>query len=314
LEVNRRGSILSAADARGGLPWAYLAFALAWIVFGLKLVAYRWTGSVVVLSDALEGLVNIAAGAFALFAVSLAQQPPDDNHPYGHGKVEFLSAAIEGGLVVGAACVIAYEALLDLVRGPGIDAVRGGSVLLLASAAVNGTIGWALVRAGRRVGSVALEADGRHLLTDVVTSILAILALLLVSATGLAVLDPLIALGASLLVARTGVRLLRRAVGGMMDEADPDDLRLLRRALAEIDEPLVRGYRGLRSRHQGKLHQVDVALLIDSSISVGTAAAVARRVAQALKGALGAAAVSCRVEPWRGDPTSEAPEVSLGPE
>ena len=296
--MNREGDLLTAFDARGGLRWAWLAFGCGWLILGLKVLAYRWTGSVVVLSDALEGLVNVAAGGFALFAVYLAEQPADANHPYGHGKVEFLSAAIEGGLVLLAALAIAYEAGIDIVRGPEIGALRGGSLLLMASALANGALGWTLLRAGRRTDSLALEADGRHLLTDVVTSVLAVLALGLVSLTGMTILDPLLALGASVVVARTGIALLRGAIGGMMDEADPTDLANLESALERIDEPLVRGHRNLRSRHQGKVHQVDVELLVDSDLTVGRAAAVARRVAEALHRVLGSASVSCRIEPF----------------
>lgn len=286
--------------ARTAIGWARLALAGGCLVLVLKLAAYQWTGSVVVLSDALEGLVNIVAGAFMLYAVSFAVQPADDCHPYGHGKVEFLSAALEGGLISAAALAIAYQAGIDIWHGPRVHAPGAGALLVLIAAVINGLLGWALIRTGRRVGSVALEADGHHLVTDLVTSLLAILGLGLVVVTGMPILDPLLGLVAAAWVLWAGSRLLRRAIAGMMDEADPRDLEALEQALRAIEEPLVLGYRDLRSRHQGSLHHVEVELLMPPETPVGQAAAASRRVVRALEVALESAQISCRVAPREG--------------
>jgi cation diffusion facilitator family transporter len=272
----------------------------------LKLLAYEWTGSIVVLSDALEGLVNIVAGALALYAVTLARRPADANHPYGHGKVEFLSAAFEGGLLLAAALVIAFESSRELACGTVIHPSASGTALVALAALINGLLGWLLIRAGRRANSPAIEADGHHLVADLLTSIFALAGLALVQWTGVDLLDPLLALIAAAWVGFTGVRLMRRAIGGVMDEADPHDLALLHAVLQKLDEPAVRGYRRLRLRHQGSVHQVEVELLLTPATSIGAAGAIAERVTPLLEAVLHSAEVHCYCRDYRTTQGEEA--------
>ena len=276
---------------------ATLSVVTSVVLMAVKLVAYQLTGSVVVLSDALEGVVNIVAGVFGLVAVRVADLPADENHPYGHGKVEFIAAALEGGMILAAAALIAYTASVDFLDKPEVTRPGLGTAIVLAAAAVNGIVGLLLVRAGRETHSPALVSDGHHLLTDLMTSVFAAVALVLVAVTHRPIIDPILGLVAAGWIGRMGFKLVRTAIAGVMDEADPEDLEVLRQALDDLEEPLLLGYRELRSRHQGALHRVEVSLLVSADVSVGAGAGIAGRISRKLEDALGLASVTCRVEP-----------------
>ncbi len=190
-------------------------------VLAAKLAAWQLTGSTAVLSDALESVVNVVAGALLLYSLHLSSQPADRNHPYGHGKVEFFSAGVEGTLIAVAAVLIAIEAIRQLIRGVELRSLDLGLILVTLATAANAAIGLHLIRIGRRVHSLALVADGRHLLTDVATSGGVIIGLALVWVTGLSIIDPIVALIVAAQILRTGWQLSREAIGGLMDEAEP---------------------------------------------------------------------------------------------
>ena len=276
-----------------------VSLVVAILLLGLKWLAWRWTGSAAVLSDALESIVNVAAAGFALFSVRLAETPADLDHPYGHGKIEFVSAAFEGGLVFLAGLVIGQEAVADLIRGPELTRLGEGIALTAVAGAVNLVLGLYLVRVGRRIGSAAVEADGHHVLSDVWTTGMTIAALVLVKVTGLVVLDPLVALVAAANLLRIGAKVLRGAVHGIMDVADPEDLERIADALSRLDDPHFRGWARLRSRHQGRLHHVDLTIFVPGDISVEEGHEVADAVERAVVEALGEAQVVCHVEPER---------------
>lgn len=169
---------------------AWLAVAVAVILMGVKLVAFALTGSTAVFGDAMEGLVNVVASLMAVWSVWMAHRPPDHSHPYGHGKAEFVSAAVEGGLILAAAGAIVFKCLHEFRSAPDpIERVDLGMALLGGTVVVNGAVGLWLLRLGRRGGSAALEADGTHLLADAWTSGAAILSLVLVRNTGMAWID-----------------------------------------------------------------------------------------------------------------------------
>ena len=240
----------------------WLALATGIAVFAVKLAAWRLTGSAAVLSDALESIVNVVAGALLLYSLHVSRRPADRDHPYGHGKVEFFSAGVEGTLIGVAALLIGAEAIRQLVRGPELRQLDVGLVLVTAATAANAALGWHLVRVGRRARSLALVADGKHLLTDVVTSVGVIFGLAAVWLTGWDVLDPLVAFAVALHILRTGWELLRQAIGGLMDEAEPAILRRMVDSLEGARQPWCIDAHSLRGWRSGATLHVDVHLVV----------------------------------------------------
>ncbi len=195
--------------------------AIATIV--LKTAAWYFTGSVGLLSDALESFVNLAAAVFALWIVSIAHAPPDAEHPFGHSKAEYFSAGFEGFLILGAAVGIGWAAVDRLLHPQGLEALGWGLGLAVFSSGMNGLLAWRMLAASREHRSIVLEADARHLFTDVWTSAGVVAGLLLVKLTGWLWLDPLLAIGVALNITREGASLVRRSVDGLMDRALPVD-------------------------------------------------------------------------------------------
>jgi cation diffusion facilitator family transporter len=186
----------------------------------IKFYAYQLTRSQAVLTDALESIINVFTSGFALYSLHLAGQPKDENHPYGHGKVENLSLGFEGGLILMAGAFILYKASLSMLHPQPVARPDWGVLLLASTAVVNLGVGLVLVRAGKRLKSVALVGDGQHLYIDALTSIVSSVALVLVAATGVVRFDAgaALLLGGFILV--NGWRMLRRSVSGLMDETD----------------------------------------------------------------------------------------------
>jgi cation diffusion facilitator family transporter len=191
------------------------------LLLGVKFLAWKLTGSTAAFSDAMESIVNVVAAVFALGAIVFASRPADANHPYGHGKMEFFTAVFEGGLVAFAAVMILYEGVRALVHGPEVREADVGMWLILGAGVGNLLLGWYLVRVGRRTHSPALVADGKHVLSDFWTSAGVVVGLLLVWATGVLWLDPLAAIVVGGLLCVAGVKLVRQAAGGLLDEEDP---------------------------------------------------------------------------------------------
>lgn len=226
-------------------------------VFGAKLYAWRITGSAAVFSDALESIVNVVAAGFSLAAIRFAAEPPDAGHPYGHGKVEYLSAGFEGGLVSFAAIGIVLGAVDALVTGPTLEAIDVGLAITAAAGAVNLGLGAWLVRRGKAVGSPALVADGKHVLSDVWTTVGVLIGLGLVQLTGAMWLDPLAALAVGVLLATTGWGLVREATGGLLDAEDPELVRTLCASFHEDGVPGVILLHELRVIRSGRDLHID---------------------------------------------------------
>jgi cation diffusion facilitator family transporter len=239
-----------------------ISLALALLLLACKFVAYTLTGSTAILSDALESVVNVVAAGFALFSVIVAARPADRGHPYGHGKVEYFSAAVEGGLILAAAGYIVVEAIRELMRGPDLQRLGWGMVLMAGTAAINTGLGVYLLRIGRRTRSLTLEADGRHVLTDVATTLGVVIGLLLVRFTGVLALDPIVALLVAANIVRTGYGLMRRAVAGLMDEADPETLGDIRRGLLAHHDPAAIEIHQLRAWRAGRAVYADFHVLL----------------------------------------------------
>jgi cation diffusion facilitator family transporter len=203
--------------------FALLSLAAAIVTITLKLAAWYITGSVGMLSDALESIVNVVAAAATLWLLYLSARPPDDRHTYGYSKAEYFASAFEGALILVAALLIAWSALERLRHPQPIEQVGLGVVVSLVATAINFGVARVLLGAARRHYSIALEADAHHLMTDVWTSIGVVVAVFAVSVTGWNVLDPIIALAVAANIVFTGVSLLRRSAFGLMDEALPAD-------------------------------------------------------------------------------------------
>lgn len=203
---------------------AVLGLCVGVVLMMVKFVAYWLTDSAAVLSDALESIVNVFASGFALFSIMLSARPPDSSHPYGHGRVEFFSAGLEGMLIIVAAAAIFWHALPRLFAPQALNQLSEGIALVAAAGAVNALTGWYMQRVGHRTQSLALIADGKHLLSDSYTSAGILVGMLLVWLTGWYVLDAIVALGVAVSILIMGVRLLREAVARLMDEADPSVL------------------------------------------------------------------------------------------
>ena len=269
----------TADDARIRLRAGLISLVVSALLLGAKYEAYRLTGSTAILSDALESIVNVVAAVFALGGLVFAGRPADRNHPYGHGKIEFFSAAFEGGLIAFAAVLIIYEVAQSLIRGVEVRQLEAGLGIVLAAGVVNLLLGKFLVRTGRRHSSLTLVADGQHVLSDFWTSIGIVAGLILVRVTGLAWLDPVVAALVALNLMWTGVRLVRHAAGGLLDEEDTALLgRLLEVLQQHVGQGVIRIHH-LRAIRAGRFHHVDAHLVVPEFWSVDRAHELAETLA-----------------------------------
>lgn len=261
-----------------------VAVAVATIV--LKTGAWWISGSVSLLSDAMESLVNLAGAGFALMMVTVAERPPDDDHPYGHHKAEYFSSGFEGMLIFAAAAAILWQAVQRLIEPQPLEAIGWGLALSMASTALNGGLAWAMLRKGRQVRSMALEADARHLFTDVWTSLGVAAGLLGVMATGWTWLDPVLAIAVGLNILREGWSLARRSAEGLMDQAlDPAALAEIDKVLEDFRHQAIR-FDHLVTRQAGQRRFIDLHMHMPSSWTLGRAAALRASVEQALMSAV----------------------------
>lgn len=228
----------------------------------IKFLAAMFTGSAAILSDALESIINVVASIFAFYSVTLSAQPPDRSHPYGHGKIESFSAGFEGALIILAALVILWKSVPAFLTPHPLVQLDIGIVLILGAALVNAILGYRLVRIGTRTGSLALTADGKHLLTDVYTSIGVVLGLILVYVTGWTVLDPLTACAVALNIIISGFRLIRQSVSHLLDAADERVLGSIVDSLQHIRRPEWIDLHHLRSWSSGNRHHIDFHLTL----------------------------------------------------
>jgi cation diffusion facilitator family transporter len=279
------------------LRTAASSVAIACLVLALKLAAWWLTGSVALLADALESVVNVAAAVAALAAVRYAALPPDANHPYGHTKVEYFSAVLEGALIVAAAVVILIEAW-DALLAPRVPDQPGlGLAVSALATGINAAWAAVLFRRGRQARSPALLADARHLVADVVTSIGVLAGVALVALTGLLWLDPLVAALTALNILWSGWRLMRESVAGLMDEAVPPELLgRIRGAVARHAEGAIEAH-DLRSRHAGRVTFIEFHLVVPGEMRVVEAHAICDRIEAALKAEIEGAVITIHVEP-----------------
>ena len=284
--------------------YAWLSVAAALATIALKTVAWWLTGSVALLSDALESLVNLAAALLALSMLRVAAAPPDAGHPYGHSKAEYFSAGIEGALIVLAAGGIVFAAVPRLIAPAPLDTPLLGLALTFAATLINFGAGLALLRAGRRHHSITLEADGRHLMTDVWTSAGVIVGVALVLATGWLRLDPLVALAVAAHIVWVGIGLVRRSVAGLMDAAiAPGDQAEVTKLFAEYAKRYGVTFHALRTRQSGARRFISFHLLVPDEWPVVRAHRLSEEIEERIRMLVPNAGVFVHIEPIS-DPSS----------
>lgn len=241
---------------------AWISLVASVLLLGLKGGAAWITGSTAVLSDALESIVNVVTAAVALGVIRFASEPADREHPYGHGKAEFVSAAFEGGLIVFAAIAISLEAFRSLWQGAELRELDLGLALVAAAAAANLVLGLYLRRVSRRANSETLAASSAHVLSDVKTTAGVLLALFLVRITGWTWIDPVLAVIVAGMLAWEGVRIVRRSFSGLIDATDVDSLEVLAQAIRQHRRPGVIEIHHLRAIRSGSFHHIDAHLVV----------------------------------------------------
>lgn len=249
--------------------YAWLSIAAAIVTIALKVWAYFFTGSVGLLSDALESVINLVAAIVALIIIRIAAAPPDEDHEFGHDKAEYFASGIEGTLIFFAAFGIAYTAIPRLFHPQPLESIGLGLIVSLAATAVNMFVGITLVRVGKQQHSIVLEADGRHLLTDVWTSAGVVGAIVIVSFTGWIILDPIIALVVAINIIWTGFQLIKRSALGLMDTAiAPEICDEIRQILDRYVESQGIDYHALRTRQSGAKKFISVHILVPDEWTV----------------------------------------------
>jgi cation diffusion facilitator family transporter len=267
------------------------------VVLALKYTAYVLTGSVALLSDAIESIVNVATAVVALLAARWSGLPADAGHPYGHHKAEYFSAVVEGVLIVIAALAILREAYFGYLAPKSLDAPWQGLAVNGLASLVNAVWSWVLIRQGRRLHSPALMADGRHLSTDVLSSVGVLAGVALAAVTGWRMLDPALAAAVALYILWSGWRLMKDSVGGLMDEAvPPETLAHIREIISTNADGAIEAH-DLRTRHAGRMMFIDFHLVVPSSMSVAVAHDICDRLERAIRAEFPDALISIHVEP-----------------
>jgi cation diffusion facilitator family transporter len=284
--------------------YAWLSIGAALATIALKMVAWWLTGSIGMLSDALESLVNLAAAAMALWMLRVAALPPDEEHPYGRSKAEYFAAGIEGAMIVIAAAGIVWVAVPRLIEPRALDMPMIGIVLTAVASAINLGVGMLLVRVGKSEDSLTLEADGRHLLTDVWTSVGVIAGVALAAQTGWLRLDPVIALAVAAHIVWTGFSLVRRSVSGLLDAAiSHDDQHEVSRLFAEYSRRYGMKFHALRTRQAGARRFISFHMLVPDHWTVAQAHQLSEEIESRIRSLVPNAGVFTHIEPIS-DPAS----------
>lgn len=273
------------------------SIAVGIVVLALKLAAWWITGSAALFSDAAETVVNVVAAGVALMALRMAARPADANHPYGHDKAEFFAAVIEGSLIVLAAVLIVEQAWISFTHPAPLEAPVAGLVLNATSSVIN--VVWAqfVLRQGRRLRSPALEADGRHLMADVITSLGVLIGVGLVMATGILAFDPAVAVLTALYVLVSGILVIKRSVGGLMDAAPAEEIVARIRAIVGTHAEGAIEAHDLRTRHAGRLTFLEFHLVVPGAMAVRDAHDICDRIETALKAEMEGLMITIHVEP-----------------
>ena len=292
------------SPGRGSLVgFAWLSIGAALVIICLKAYAYWITGSIGLLSDALESLVNLAAACVALIALTIAARPADDDHPYGHEKAEYFSSGVEGGMILVAAIGIAISAMDRFLHPQPLQHVPVGLAVSLIATLINFAVARVLLAAARRHDSIALEADAHHLLTDVWSSVGVVVGVGAADLAGWNALDPAVALAVALNIVWTGVSLVRRSARGLMDMALPEEEQAAIREVLESHRGNGIEYHALRTRRAASRRFVDVHILVPGAWTVQRGHDLLERIESEIRGRLTNATVFTHLEPIE-DPAS----------
>lgn len=284
--------------------YAWLSIGTAVLTIGLKVTAYLLTGSVGLLSDALESGVNLAAAIFALIALTIAALPPDEEHAYGHAKAEYFAGGAEGTMILFAAGTIVYSAVPRLFNPQPLEQLGVGLAVSLAAAAANFVVARILLRAGRQHNSITLTADAHHLMTDVWTSGGVLIGVGAVALTGWQILDPIIAMAVAAQIVYAGVKLVRQAVLGLMDTALPaEELEKVTAVLDHYHQEKGVTHHALRSRESGAQRFISVHVQVPGGWSVQKGHMLLEELERDLRQAVPLASVFTHLEPIE-DPVS----------
>jgi cation diffusion facilitator family transporter len=302
------------SDDRVHLKKRLIAIGMSLLVgaglMGLKFYVYWMTGSSAILSDALESIINVVASAFALGSILLSAKPPDPSHPYGHGKIEYFSAGFEGALIIIAAIGIVHAALPQILHPTPLPNLESGLLILLGASLANLILGLSLTRVGKNTQSLALVADGKHLLTDVFTSAGVLAGLVLVNLTGWYWLDGAIACVMAISILFTGLGLVRQSFAGLMDASDPELLEQMTEILAQNRRDIWIDVHNLRAWRSGNRVHVDLHLILPKDLSLEEAYKEVVQLQKVLKNHIGTLAdVLIHAEPCL-DPCCERPNAS----
>lgn len=291
-------TVCDTSDVNTLVKFAWLSVAAAVATILIKLYAWQLTGSVGLLADAAEGLVNLVAAVVALVAIIVASRPADDDHHYGHSKAEYFSAGVEGAMIFVAAAVILVTAIERMITPQPLEQLGAGLLLSVLASVLNGVVAAVLVRAGRRHRSITLRANGRHLFTDVLTSVGVVSGIGMVYVTGWQILDPLVAILVGINILFTGVRLVREAAGGLMDKTLPTEDN---EAIEEILERHRRedhvDFHELRTRESGRRRFVEFHALVPGGWSVERGHDLAEQVECEIRELLPDSHVTSHLEP-----------------
>jgi cation diffusion facilitator family transporter len=263
----------------------------------LKLVIGLVTGSVSVIAEAIHSSVDLLAACIAFFAVRTSGKSPDEEHPYGHGKVENVSGTVEGILIFLAAGLIIYEAATKLVKGAAAPSVDLGLVAMGVAVVANFIVSRQLFKVARRTESAALEADAYHLTTDIVTSLGVFVGLIVVGLTKLPFLDPLVAMAVAVLIIRAAWQITGKSFVDLVDRSLPEEERNRIMAIMGEHKELMAGFHHMRTRKSGSERQIDLHLVVDSKASVAEAHALCDHLEDDLKAAFGNCSLTIHIEP-----------------
>ena len=253
---------------------AKIAVAGSVVILGVKLTAWWLTRSDAVLSDALESIVNVVASVMTLGAVQLSAKPPDEDHPYGHGRVEFVSAAVEGGMLIAAGAFILIHSVGSLIdHSPPIENASWGIALVVIGGLINLSLAWMMISIGRRTNSAALLADGVHILSDSLTTAAVIAGLIIIHFTGIWWIDPAIAFMLGCLLMYMGWHVAKSSVSRLIDRQDDGDIEKLQTLLKShlpsgANSPKICSFHKVRCRHDGSMHWIDMHIQLPGEMSV----------------------------------------------
>lgn len=278
-------------------------------IMATKFCIFALTASIAILSDAMESIINIVAAAFLMYSLYLSGRPADREHPYGHGKIEFLTVGFEGSMILVAGAIIAYEAITRLIwQSPYLTRLTLGVWLQGAMSVVTLALAIYVYRAGRRYQSAPLVADGKHLATDFLSTLGVFGGLLLVNWTGKQWLDPVVALVMAASILTMSWKLLWQSIQGLMDRIDPADDTLIRRVLdEEVAAGSIRSYHKVRHRHSGPFHWVEMHLQVEPTWTIRQGHEVASRIEGRIEQAIGNGNATAHIEPYDDSPSMPLP-------